>query len=111
MTKAQQEIISSNKFDLTDTKINPKTSPSSSFAGITDSITQISLGNAKIRGENEVFLSGVDPSNIPADLDIRFDSEKEIRIIGAEVTKNNQKNDENSQNDSRKMMSIEAETI
>lgn len=45
----------------------------SSFAGVTEDLTEISLGKVKIKGKDEVFLSEVDPENIPADLNIRFD--------------------------------------
>lgn len=35
-----------------------------------------------MKADDEVFLSEVDPHNIPADLKIRFDSEKELKIVG-----------------------------
>lgn len=85
----QKGIIGSGSFNLSDPKVIPKASPASSFPGINQQLTQISLGNALIRGEHEVFLSEVDPSNIPADLDIRFDSMKEVRIIGSAVDEPN----------------------
>ena len=34
-----------------------------------------------------MFLSEVDVENIPADLDIRFDREKELKIVGKEMKK------------------------
>lgn len=49
LSQMQKEIISSNEFSLSDPNIIPKTGSSSSFAGLSSSITQISLGKAKIR--------------------------------------------------------------
>lgn len=82
LNELQQEIVKNNKFDLMNPEIIPKSGATNSYVGITEQLTEISLGHVKIKGQHEVFLSEVDPQNIPADLDIRFDSKKELKVVG-----------------------------
>jgi hypothetical protein len=48
-------------------------------------IAEISLGKIKVKKENEVFLSEVDPYNIPEYYDIVFDYEKEMSLVGKKI--------------------------
>lgn len=82
LTDLQRKIIQDSKFDLTNPSISPKMAPTNSYSGIQDDLTEINLGTVKVKSDNEVFLSEVDPNNIPEELDIKFDSEKEMRLVG-----------------------------
>ena len=69
------------------TQVHPKTGSSNTYAGISENLTEITLGGVKIKGQNEVFLSEIDPENIPADLYIRFDNDKQLKVVGKQTTK------------------------
>lgn len=43
---------------------------------------EINLGKIKIKGEHEVYLSEINPEEIPEELDILFDQEKTLKVIG-----------------------------
>lgn len=41
--------------------ISPKIGSVNAYAGIAESLTEVSLGAVKVKGKNEVFLSEIDP--------------------------------------------------
>ena len=89
LTELQRKIIQEGKFDLTHPEIKPKLASLNSIPGLQgkDQITEIQLGNIKIKDKNQVFLSEIDPYNIPQDYEIRFDEDKKLTIIGKKIEK------------------------
>lgn len=65
----QREILATNKFDLLDPRIKPRVASLSTTMGLqlseNGALTEVNLGKIKVKQENEVFLSEVDPSSIP----------------------------------------------
>lgn len=70
---------------------------------------EINLGNVKIKGENEVYLSEVDPLEIPEDLDILFDSQKQLKIVGRNQEAKSRESDERTEK--ARVMEIQQETV
>ena len=65
----QRSILSQNSFDLLDPKIKPRVASLSTTMGLelgeNQELTEVNLGRIKVKQENEVFLSEIDPNNIP----------------------------------------------
>lgn len=47
-----------------------------------ENLTEINLGSIQIKKDKQIFLSDVDPENIPADYDIKFDKTKQLSLLG-----------------------------
>lgn len=48
-------------------------------------LAEVSLGKMKVKKENQVFLSEVDPNNIPDYYDVVFDFKKEMSLVGRQT--------------------------
>lgn len=95
----QKEILASNSFNIMHPRIEPKIASLSTTMGLdvgdNKYLAEINLGKIKVKKENEVFLSEVDPNNIPDYYDIVFDYEKQMSLVGKKVEEEaSQKNKE-----------------
>ena len=85
----QRSILSQNSFDLLDPKIKPKIASLSTTMGLdlgqNQQLAEVNLGKIKVKKENQVFLSEVDPNNIPDYYNIVFDYEKEMSLVGRQI--------------------------
>jgi hypothetical protein len=70
-------------------RIDPKIASLSTTMGLdvgnNKYLAEINLGKIKVKKENEVFLSEVDPNNISDYYDIVFDYEKQMSLVGKKV--------------------------
>lgn len=85
----QRDILAQNKFDLMNPKIKPKVASLSTTMGLelneSNMLAEVNLGKIKIKKENEIFLSEVDPNNIPEYYNIVFDYQKQMSLVGRKI--------------------------
>lgn len=95
----QREVLADNRFDLMNPKIEPQVASLSTTMGLQldegSDLTEVNLGSIKVKKENEIFLSEVDPNNIPEHYNIVFDYQKQMSLVGRQLEEGEEEGDLN----------------